>query len=108
MKKTITEYSFRDAFHNAGRGDQFSYGALGAIFEYMEEYEQDSGEELELDVIAICCEIEESDADTIISSYSIDVEGMDDDEKLEAVRDYLDENTTVISENDTTFVFVKF
>ncbi len=59
MKKTINLNDFRDAFHKAGRGNQFTYDGLTALFEYIEEYEEGTGDEIELDVIALCCEFTE-------------------------------------------------
>ena len=58
MKQTITESQFRDAFQQC-RPDNFSYAGLTAMYNYFEEYEEGSGEEIELDVIAICCEYTE-------------------------------------------------
>lgn len=55
MKQTVTESMFRDAFW-AIRPENFSYEALGALWEYYDQCEQDTGEELELDVVAICCD----------------------------------------------------
>jgi hypothetical protein len=59
MINTINKYEFRDAFHKMGRGDQFSYEGLIALFDYLEMLEDDIGEPIELDVIAICCEYTE-------------------------------------------------
>lgn len=57
MKTTITQSDFVSAFKsNSERKKQFSYGALCALFDYYEELEQQSGEEIELDVVAICCD----------------------------------------------------
>ena len=47
---------FADEFHKYNRGDQFSYEALGAMFTYFEDLSEDIGEDMQLDVIAICCE----------------------------------------------------
>jgi hypothetical protein len=58
MKQTINEYDFRRAFEQL-RPDQFSYQGLGALFDYFEELEDGIGEEIELDVIGICCEYTE-------------------------------------------------
>jgi len=52
MYKNINEYDFRQAFHNMGRGDQFSYNALTALFDYYDNADNN----VELDVIAICCD----------------------------------------------------
>ena len=59
MKKTINFYDFSNAFHNAGRGNQFTYDGLKALFEYLEEYEEGTGDEIELDVIGLCCDYTE-------------------------------------------------
>lgn len=59
MFTTITQSQFIDEFKAHGRQDQFSYGALVALFQYMEEMEEQTGEELELDVVALCCEYTE-------------------------------------------------
>ena len=61
MKKTINFYDFRDAFENAGRANQFSYEGQRALFEYLEQYEEECDTEIELDVIALCCEYVEYD-----------------------------------------------
>lgn len=59
MKIIVTQYTFIDSFRAHGRENQFSYPALCALFEYFEAFEDDTGEELELDPIAICCEWQE-------------------------------------------------
>lgn len=52
MLQTVNFYGFEKAFHMAGRGHQFSYEALKALFDYYElEYEGTYN----LDVIEICC-----------------------------------------------------
>ena len=61
MKQTVNMYDFERAFKNCDR-DNFSYEGLKALFEYLEEYEDSTGEELELDVIALCCEYAEYDS----------------------------------------------
>jgi len=58
MKKTINLHEFQDAF-KAIRPENFTNMALEAMFEYFEQYEQDTGDEMEMDVIAICCEYTE-------------------------------------------------
>lgn len=59
MKTTVSAVDFIDAFRRFGRNDQFSPAALRALFDHIEEMEQDTGEEYELDVIALCCEWQE-------------------------------------------------
>lgn len=59
MKTTVNYNTFKQAFINAGRENTFSGDGLCALFDYLEDYENDTGEELELDVIALCCEYSE-------------------------------------------------
>jgi hypothetical protein len=61
MKQTITASNFRDAFKNMGRADQFSYDGLTTLFEHLEGFEECTGQEIELDVIALCCDFTEFD-----------------------------------------------
>ena len=108
MKTTVSRYDFERAFVDADRKENFSYKALGLLFDYLEDYEDSTGEEIELDVIALCCDYSEDTLEDIARNYSIDLEGMDDEEQLEAVRDYLNENTTLVGETSTGFVYACF
>jgi len=94
MKQTVTTSDFRDAFHRAGRKNQFTHEALGILFDYMEEVESDTGDEIELDVIGICCEYSEGSPSDVAESYGI--EAGDDEEELSAVIAYLEEEGAYI------------
>ena len=98
MKQTIDLYTFRNAFYNMGRKDSFSYGGLEILFDYLEELEQTTGEEIELDVISLCGEFTESAIDELISAYDIDISDCDPDDAEaveEAVLEYMNDHTTV-------------
>ena len=99
MKTTVNQSEFIDAFHRYDRYEQFGYDALVSLFDYIEQFEQDSGEEMELDVIALCCDYSVDSVADIASNYSIDIDGMEDGEAREAVVEYLQENTTVVDED---------
>ena len=101
MKQTVYLSSFRDAFIKAGRKDQFSYEGLGLLFDYFEQYEDDTGVEVELDVIAICCEDSEDTPEEVAQSYDIDLDGVVEDDIPQAVMDYLCDNTTVVGVTST-------
>ena len=62
MKQSVNFYSFVDAVESCGRSKQFTYAGKRALFDYLEDYENDMGEEIELDVIALCCEFTEYEA----------------------------------------------
>jgi hypothetical protein len=59
MKTTVTEYQFVESFRACGRESQFSVPARRAIFAYLEDFEDQTGTETELDPIAVCCEFAE-------------------------------------------------
>lgn len=114
MKQIITNSMFKSAFYNAGRNDNFSYKGLNILFDYFEQLEEDCGIEIELDVIAICCEYQELCVADIVKNYSIDLEDNQDNEEIcQIIEDYLQENTQVCGqwcEDDGTvyFVFASF
>jgi hypothetical protein len=108
MKTTIDFSDFRDAFRRYGRQDQFSYEGQKVLFDYLEQLEQDTGQELELDVIALCCDYYEDTPEAIAANYSIDIEGMDEDEIVDAVREHLMDQGAYCGEFPGTFVYVAF
>ena len=55
MKETVTQSRFIQAFATV-RPNQFSRPALVALFDYLDQLEQDLGEETEFDPIGLCCE----------------------------------------------------
>lgn len=103
--KTIdSAYQLRDEFHAYGRGDSFSYEAIGWIFDYFEVFDS-----VELDVIGICCDFSEASFEDVAENYSIDIsECEDEDEIREVVLDYLNDNTSVVGSNDSSVVYVCF
>jgi len=109
MKTTITEYQFIDAFR-ATRPDNFSNVGLSALFEYLEEYEQSTDEEIELDVIGLCCDYCESDYEEIRDNYDIPVElSEDDDDYMDSLRkaviEWLEYRTDVVYSDDDIVVY---
>ena len=105
MKTTVSLYDFREAFRTMGRAEQFSYEGLEVLFDYLEQYEEDTGEELELDVVALCCDFYEDTVEAIAANYSIDLtECEDQDEKAEAVREYLEANGAFVGATAGGFV----
>lgn len=109
MKTSINLHDFRDAFRAHGRTENFSYLGLELLFNYLEELEEETGEEIELDVVGLCCDYCEDTADSIANDYSIDMpDATTDEERADIVRDYLIENTTIVGEMVDSFVFAVF
>jgi len=108
MKQTITKSNFADAF-KAIRPDNFSLCGLGILFEYFEEIEQSCGEEMELDVIGVCCDFAEGTWQAIASDYSIEIdENESDDEQEAAVLDYLADEGVLIGNTTYSIVYRQF
>ena len=99
MKKTINFCDFCDAFFNTGRKDHFSYNGKKALFEYIESIEQDTGSDIELDIVGLCCDFSEySNALYAALSYSefTIYENMNEEEYKREALQFLSDRTTVI------------
>ena len=104
-------HQFREAFRMAGRMDQFSPKGLEVLFDYLEEYSDSTGEPVELDVVALCCDYYESSIEELIDNYNIDlseVDQNDPDSIIDVVREYLAYNTSVCGEVSDGFVYAAF
>ena len=107
---TNVDYSmFVDAFRCMGRENQFSREALEALFEYVENYEEDTGIRVELDVVGLCCEFTEYEsAITAAEDYGftteLEAEDYNSQEDFEEAkeseaREWLEDHTIVIDFN---------
>ena len=103
-------HQFREAFRLAGRMDQFSYEGLEVLFDYLDNLSEDTGEPIELDVIALCCDYYESSIQELIDNYNIDVSDAEEDEdEIKAiVEEYLQDNTSVCGQVAGCFVYAAF
>jgi hypothetical protein len=105
MKTTVSVYDFHQAFKEL-RPTNFTYAGLNILYDYFEEYERDTGEELEMDVIAICCDFTEDTWQNIAENYSIDLtEAELGGEKYEIVKTYLEDQSALVGEVDGGFVY---
>jgi len=89
MKRILSTSEIADALH---KYSQMSYEASLAMADYLEEYEESTGEELELDPIAIRCEFTEYEsaieaAAEYTSEFTTEV----------AALEYLEDHTSVIT-----------
>ncbi len=96
----MTEFSFCDWFQkSAERKNQFSYYGLKALFEYFEELEDSTGETIDFDMIAICCEFTEYDS---LKEYN------DDYGKECKEIEEIAEDTTLIKIDDERFIILQY
>jgi hypothetical protein len=103
MKQTINKYDFHRAFEAIGRSNEFSYEGRQALFEYLEQLEDDTGTEMELDVIALCCDYSEDTVKNILKEYSL--ESVDD---LRHQTIVIDVDTSDENENNHTVIYQSF
>ena len=95
MKETVSSFRFRDAFKQSDTyKNNFSYEGLMALFEHIEQVEDDIGEEFEFDMVGICCEYSEYDS---LKDFNADYSNYEDGYTLDDIR----EETVVIEIPDT-------
>jgi hypothetical protein len=99
MIQTINKSDFTTAFHRMGRGNQFSYEGLIALYDYLENYEESTGDQIELDVIALCCDYTEyEDLEAFQEDYGDDYQSIEN----------IEQATTLIMIDDTSFITLVF
>ena len=93
MKITLNFFSFCDAWNRWNdRKDTFSYNGKRALFDYLEEYEESAGEDIELDIVALCCEFTEYDS--VLEAVHVYDESIKDEKEARA---YLEDRTTILN-----------
>ena len=108
MKTTVYFAEFRDYFHEI-RPDNFSYEGLRILFDYLEEFEESTGEEVEFDVIAICCDFSEDSYENIADQYGIELDiNENDDEIKQQVIDYLQDQDAYVGDSINGIVYRNF
>ena len=108
MKQTVNFYDFERAFADHGRSEQFTYEALRVLFDFLEEMEADTGEEMELDVIALCCDFNEDTWEDIADNYSIALDAMNDLDGENLVMEHLENNTIIAGITNNTIIYQAF
>jgi len=104
IKETLSEGAFWNWLQQSGSYknnfsyEGFSYEGAKALFNYLDDLSEDTGEDIEFDPIAWCCEFSEfDDLDEIKNQY-------DDIETIEDLRD----NTQVIELDNGHIIIQNF
>ena len=99
MKQIVNKYHFCEEFKRCGRGTQFSYNGLRNLFDFLEELEDGTGEEVELDVVALCCDFTEYETlEEFQADYGNEYKTLED----------VEEATMVIPDEDGSFIVSQF
>lgn len=96
MKTTVTREDFLKAFKDMDRESNFSHKGLNALYDHFEAFEEDTGESVDLDVIAICCDYTETTIEDALESYNL------------SSMDALEDSTTVVYKDDENVLFQNF
>jgi hypothetical protein len=105
MKTSVNYYDFVRAFEQADRAGQFTRAGLCALYNYLGEYEEDCGCEIELDVIALCCDYSEHESlqewaheyfSNAWEELGFDCQDCDDDAFDDAIREFINDNGQLI------------
>ena len=102
LYQTISKCNFVDAFRVYERTDNFSSEALSLLFYFFEDMESATEEQIELDVIGICCDYCESTLEDINQDYNQEFVDLDEAEE------WLQDQTVVVGKTDDTIVFAGF
>ena len=114
--ETISASDLYNMAFRMDRGNNFGYDGWLAIGDYLEQLSEDTGENIEVDIVGICCEYSMSEGVSdwwkeygVYSDIDSDEwEEMDDKEKLEAIENYLQENTSVVTCQENLIIWQVF
>jgi hypothetical protein len=100
MKQTIGFCQFCDSFSESYKNN-FTYDGKKALYDYLTQYEEDTGTELECDIVSFCCDYNEySGIDEYIQNYNTDIDKseFENDEEgfRKAVMEEIRNKTTLI------------
>jgi hypothetical protein len=96
MFTTVTFSAFCDAFRAHARQDQFSYQGKRALFDFLEDYEDQTGEAVELDVVGLCCDYVEMSTAEVLDCYPVGLDVDDEDDVDGAVTEWLSQATMLV------------
>ena len=81
MIQTVNFSQFCDSF-SEDRKATYSYEGKRALFDYLEQLEDETGEKIELDIIALCCDYTEYESIEDVQTNYTDIKDLED------LRDY--------------------
>ncbi len=108
MKKTLNTNQIADALRN-DQNANWSWAGARALAEYLEELEEETGTEMELDIVAIRCDYSEYE-DAIVAAEDCggwEYEGDGDDDREKAALSWLKDEKIIIRELDNGGVIIQ-
>ena len=104
----VTQSEFIDTFKQSElRKNNFSYDGLIALFEYLEQYEEDTGEQIQFDMVGLCCDYTEySNIEEFINDYQDSPELHEELDYSEIISVLRDHTEVIEFEGRTTDAFI--
>jgi hypothetical protein len=108
--QTLNKHQFIDSFKSWDTySNHFSYEGLELLYDWLEMQKAQSDEDIELDVVALCCDFTESDVTTIQHEYTLPKNVVNTDLDFELVMEYLQENTSIVGITEQkTIIYYNF
>lgn len=97
-------YQLEQLFEQCGRANHFSHEGYNALYDYLNELSEDMGEDLHVDVIALCCDFTEYESwealyNEYTYSYNKEEESWEDTNQGRFI-DWVYDRTIVIETKD--------
>lgn len=110
MKQNVYEIDFVRAFEESSYNKNFSKKGLFALFAHLKELEDQIGEEIELDVVAIASDYTECENWSETERYfnKIITPEMSPESKLEAIKKHIDIEIVVVDLEEGDIIFHSF
>lgn len=97
-------YQLEQLFRECGREDYFSCEGFNALYNYLEELSECTGEDFKIDVIALCCDLTEYESwKELYKEYAYSYnnesktfEELEKEDELDDFKKWVQNNTTVI------------
>lgn len=97
-------YQLEQLFREYGREKHFSYAGFNALYDYLEEYSEGTGEDFKIDVIALCGDFTEYESwEEIYNNYSYSYnsesktfEELEEEGELDDFKEWVQDRTEVI------------
>lgn len=107
MYQSINAWQFIEAFKAMDREDNFTIEARRELFNYYGQLEEDTGKQLELDVIAICGEWCELEREEILASYPNLFDEDEDEEDID-ITEIMSNETICIPLDNGAYLIQEF
>lgn len=97
-------YQLEQLFKECGRENHFSYEGFQALYNYLDQYSDDIGEDFKVDVIAICCDFTEYESwEDLYNNYSYSYNNESEtweDVNQDDFKEWVQDRTQVIEATD--------